>query len=455
MSCLPLRFWPGLAATELWFDWEIDTWPLLMALLVAMSCGLLGAVFLVRRTALLGDAVSHSVLPGIAGGLLLAGIVLENNDHVFGASATMLFVLGGALAAGLASTMLIEALHKYSRIKPDTALGAVFPAFFAVGVILIRLAARDAHFDQDCVFYGSLEVIGELNQVIPTLACSILVVIFFLCFYKEILISSFDSQFAGTLGLPVGLVNLLLTSLLALAVVVAFEAVGAILVIALLIIPAATAQLISSRFDRVLLLSALFGLSAAFFGSWMTVLLEVVGFETARAPTVAVFAGLQFLLALVFSPAQGLLAQAWRKRALESRILEENLLGSIYRLSGGVSSQGFRLKEIAAPLGYPPGKLGGALRRCRARGELDVDREAFSLSARGRERIAGIIRGHRLWESYMIHEMGAASDHVHDAADYIEHHLQPGLVKELEELLGNPNLDPHGSEIPGAEGAGA
>ena len=207
MSCLTLIFWPALAATELWFDWEIDTWPLLMALLVAMSCGLLGSVFLVRRTALLGDAVSHSVLPGIAGGLLLAGLVLEQDDHVFGASATMLFVLGGALAAGLASTMLIEALHRYSRLKPDTALGAVFPAFFAVGVILIRLAARDAHFDQDCVFYGSLEVIGELNQVVPTLACSILVVLFFVCFYKEILITSFDSQFAGTLGLPVGPVS--------------------------------------------------------------------------------------------------------------------------------------------------------------------------------------------------------------------------------------------------------
>ena len=100
-------------------------------------------------------------------------------------------------------------------------------------------------------------------------------------------------------------------------------------------------------------------------------------------------------------------------------------------------------------------KLGGALRRCRARGEVKVESGAFSLTATGRERIAAIIRGHRLWESYMIHEMGAASDHVHDAADHIEHHLQPGLVKELEELLGNPDLDPHGSEIPAEKETGA
>ena len=438
-----------IAAVDLWFDWDIDTWPLLMALLVGMSCGLLGTVFLVRRTALLGDAVSHSVLPGIAGGLLLAGMVLEHNEeHVFGTSVTMLFILAGALVAGLASTMLIEALHRHSRIKPDTALAAVFPAFFAIGVILIRLVARDAHFDQDCVFYGSLEVIGEFSQVLPTLLCSILVILFFLGFYKEILITSFDRQLSGTLGLPVGLINLLLTSLLALAVVVAFEAVGAILVIALLIIPAATAQLLSYRFNRVLILSALFGLSAAFLGSWMTILLEAVSFETARAPTVAVVAGLQFLLALVFSPEQGLLAQALRKRALELRILEENLLGSVYRLGGTSPGKPVTLEEAATRLDYPPGKLAAALRRCKSRGELSVEGKTISLTSGGREKIAGIIRGHRLWESYMFHELGAASDHVHDAADHIEHHLQPTLVKELEDLLGNPDLDPHGSEIP-------
>ena len=439
----------AINAADLWFDWEIDTWPLLMALLVGLSCGLLGTVFLVRRTALLGDAVSHSVLPGIAGDLLLAGyLVKQEDEHVFGTSTTMLFIMGGALLAALASTMLIEALHRYSRIKPDTALGAVFPAFFAAGVILIRIVARDAHFDEDCVFYGSLEVIGEGSQVLPTLLCSILVVLFFLGFYKEILITSFDRQLSRALGLPTGLVNLLLVSLLALAVVVAFEAVGAILVIALLIIPAATAQLLSYRFDRVLLLAAFFGLSAAFLGSWMTILLETVGFETARAPTVAVVAGLQFLLALAFSPEQGLLVQGLRKRALESRILEENLLGAVYRLGGNPPAEPVLLEDAATRLGYAPAKLAAALRRCVSRKELTVNQASVSLTSQGEEKVAEIIRGHRLWESYMIHEMGAAADHVHDAADQIEHHLQPGLVKELEELLGNPEVDPHGSQIP-------
>ena len=432
MTCLALELSPALGAVQLWFK-DFDTWPLLMALLVSLSC----------------DAVSHSVLPGIAGGLLLAGIVLEHNEDAFGASPTMLFILAGAVVAGLASAMLIEALHRHSRIKPDTALAAVFPAFFASGIILIRLFFTDnTHFDENCVYFGALEHIGYFSDVAPTFFCSILVVIFFLVFYKEILITSFDRQLSGTLGLPVGLMNLLLVSLLALAVVVAFEAVGAILVIALLIIPPATAQLLSYRFNRVLILSALCGLSAAFLGSWMTIFLEAVGFKTLRAPTIAVVASLQFLLALVFSPEQGLLAQALRKRALESRILEENLLGSVYRLGGTPQAEAVTLEEAAARLGYPPGRLAAALRRCRIRGELTVESEGILLTEGGSEKVAGIIRGHRLWESYMIHEMGAASDHVHDAADHIEHHLQPALVKELEKLLGNPNLDPHGSEIP-------
>ena len=224
---------------SLWFDWSIDLWPLVMGGLVAVTCGLLGTVFLVRRTALLGDAVSHSVLPGVAGGLLAAGLLTrgDTEGHAFGASVAMLFVVAGALIAGTLSTALIEALHRYSRIKPDTALGAVFPAFFAAGVILIEVAARGAHFDLDCVFYGALESIDSFERVVPTLVATGLVVAFFACGYKEILITSFDDALARSLGLRVRVIQRVLIALLAVAVVAAFEAVGAILVVAFLVIP--------------------------------------------------------------------------------------------------------------------------------------------------------------------------------------------------------------------------
>jgi len=437
---------------SLWFDWSIDLWPLVMGGLVAVTCGLLGTVFLVRRTALLGDAVSHSVLPGVAGGLLAAGLLTrgDTEGHAFGASVAMLFVVAGALIAGTLSTALIEALHRYSRIKPDTALGAVFPAFFAAGVILIEVAARGAHFDLDCVFYGALESIDSFERVVPTLVATGLVVAFFACGYKEILITSFDDALARSLGLRVRVIQRVLIALLAVAVVAAFEAVGAILVVAFLVIPPATARLLDDRFHRVLLLAALCGASAAFFGAWLTIVLadEHIGLETLRAPSMAVVAGLQFFAAFLLAPRRGLLVVNARRRAMRRRIADENLLGAVYRLESAHES-GVDLETAARALRYALGVVRASCRRAARCGEIAVEADGrVRLTAIGRARIEQIIRAHRLWESYMTAELGAAPDHVHDAADRIEHHLQPSLVRDLEALLGSPTRDPHGREIP-------
>ena len=445
----------------LWFDWATDGWPVLMAMLVGLGCSLPGTVFLLRRAALLGDAVSHSVLPGLAGGLLIAGLLHEHGseENLFGMSINMLYILGGALAAGLLSAAVIEALHRYSRIKPDTALGAVFPAFFAAGVILIEVVASGAHLDADCIFYGSLETIGEFHQIVPTLIATVLVVCFFLISYKEILISSFDPQLGRILGLRVRLVNVLLIALLTTVVVCAFEAVGAILVVAFLIIPPAAAYLLVDRLHRVFLVAAATGMASGLLGCWLTNVLgtEWIGFETARAPTMAIVAGLIFLLVFLLAPERGVLAQYRSRLALRRRILDENFLGAVYRLArSGRSGQpappeagSVRLEEAAAALRYPADHLLPPLRRGVRRGEV-VDRGdgTVSLTSSGESRIGQILRAHRLWESYMTSELGTAPDHVHDAADQIEHYLQPGLVEELDALLEHPREDPHGREIP-------
>jgi ABC-type Mn2+/Zn2+ transport system permease subunit/Mn-dependent DtxR family transcriptional regulator len=439
---------------ELWFDWSIDLWPLVLASLVGVSCGLLGAVFLVRRNALLGDAVSHSVLPGVAGGLLLLGAITRpSEESVFGASIAMVFVLAGALGAGLLATLLIEALHRHSRLKPDTALGSVFPAFFAAGVILIEIAAEGAHFDLDCVFYGSLEVIGRFEQTVPTLVTAALVAVLCTAGYKEILAASFDPGFARSLGLRQGAVGLVLVCLLAAAVVSAFEAVGAILVVAFLTIPPATAYVLADRFHHVLFLSAGLGLSAAVLGCWGTNALGSLGFETSRAPTMAVVAGLEFVTVLVAAPGRGWISRWRRQRRLGKRIDDENLLGAVYRLSlsrrSPLEGHALHVEEAAKTLGKPLARLRAALRRGLRRGEVAwATAGGVVLTESGRQRIEQTVRAHRLWESYMMHELGAAPDHVHAAADEIEHYLQPELVEELAALLHHPERDPHGREIP-------
>ena len=471
-----------LAAIELWFDWSIDAWPLLMAVLIGLACGLLGAVFLVRQAALLGDAVSHSVLPGIAVGILFSGLSGGQGEEVFGLSMSMLWVLGGALVAGLLATGLIEAFSRYSRLKSDTALGAVFPAFFAAGVILIEVVAGDAHIDSDCIFYGALELVDGFSKVVPTLIVAALVVLFLGVSYKEVVAASFDPTLARTLGVRVRLIDNVLVALLTATVVCAFEAVGAILVIAFLIIPPATAYLLHDRFHRMLISSAAIGMLSGVAGCWLTIVLGNLGdvidllwrvadswlpialgtldlelrLETARAPTMAVVAGLWFSIVFLLAPRRGVIAQQLQRRALARRILDENVLGAVYRLSRRSAASGsepetarVRLEAASDALRYSLPRLRPAVSRAVRRGDLVEHPDgSVSLTRSGTMRIEQILRAHRLWESYMTREMGAAPDHVHDAADRIEHYLQPALVEELDSSLERPAYDPHGNIIP-------
>lgn len=233
-------------------------WIALMGFLVATACGLVGNYLILRRMALVGDAISHSVLPGLVIAFLLAR---TRNPAV------MFF---GALVAGIATTMLIEAIHKKSRVKQDAAIGITFSSLFAIGVILVSQYASKIDLDQECVLYGEIGTIpldgpyvqiGSLVLGPPSLVrmgvVTVIVAVLVLVFYKELLVSSFDPALAFSLGINATFVHYALMSVLSVVVVSAFESVGAILVIAMLILPGATASLLSSRLPVVLGLSVM------------------------------------------------------------------------------------------------------------------------------------------------------------------------------------------------------
>jgi manganese/zinc/iron transport system permease protein len=442
---------------ELWFDPALDTWSVILAILIGTSCGLLGTVFLLRRAALLGDAVSHSVLPGIAVGLIIAGAISAGRSPEEGGwDPTALLIFVGALGAGLASAAFVEALSRMTRIKPDAALGAVFPAFFAAGVLLLDLFARGSHIDVACVFFGSLESIRSMRQVVPTLVTTIAVIAFFAVFYKEILATSFDPLFARTTGLHHRFISSALVVLLTAIVVSAFEAVGAVLVIAFLVVPPASAYLLSDRFGWVLVLAALLGVTAGVGGCWMTIVLENAGIGTARASTMALFACGQFAIALLFAPRRGLIRRSIDQRALSRRILDENIIAALYRLSRDsrgvrVSSEQspVKIEHVADYLGKPLAGLRRALRRQVRVGRIETSSDGtLTLTDDGVHHVVGIVRAHRLWESYMSQELGLPADHVHASADEVEHFLGPHLIDEIAERLERPDRDPHGRDIP-------
>lgn len=253
---------------------SVHGWIVVMGFFVTLACGLLGNFLILRRMALVGDAISHSILPGIVIAFLL------------GKSRGPVAMFLGAVAAGMLTTMMIEIIHRRSRLKQDAAIGIVFSTFFAAGVLLISLFAGQVDLDADCVLYGELGFVGLPDPVVlfgmsvapPEIlimgVVCLLVIAFIIFFYKELLVTCFDPALSTSLGIRPVIYHYLLMGLLSVVVVSAFRAVGAILVVATLILPAATAYLLSSRLRNMLLLSALHAAISAVIGMHLGVWLD-------------------------------------------------------------------------------------------------------------------------------------------------------------------------------------
>jgi len=285
-------------------------WIALMGFLVAAACGLIGNYLILRRMALVGDAISHSVLPGLAIAFLLAG------------SRGTLPMFLGALAAAVLTTLIIEVIHQKTRVKQDAAIGIAFSSLFALGVLLISLFADKVDLDQECVLYGEIALVplepmttlGASTLGPPSVVRMALVAVVVLAliglFYKELLVSSFDPGLAATLGINATLVHYALMSMLSVVVVSAFEAVGAILVIAMLILPGATASLLTHRLPRALGWSVLHAALSSVLGVHLSVWLDC-----SVAGAMVVMGAVLFALVWVFAPEQGQIARLRRHRA--------------------------------------------------------------------------------------------------------------------------------------------
>lgn len=288
-------------------DFSVFGWIMLMGFLVTAACGLVGNYLLLRRLALMGDAVSHSVLPGLVIAFLLS------QSRGTGA------MFAGALVAGVFATLLIELIHTRSRVKQDAAMGIAFTTLFAIGVVLTSIYASRIDLDADCVLFGEIAFVpletpvalaglemppSVLRMGAVLLAVSAAIVFF----YKELLVSSFDAGLARSLGINPVLIHFALMAALSLVVVSAFEAVGAILVIAMLILPGATASLLSSRLPVVHVLSVVHAALSAVLGTHLGLWLEC----SLGAAMVVAGTGL-FALSWLLHPGGGLLWR-WRRR---------------------------------------------------------------------------------------------------------------------------------------------
>jgi manganese/zinc/iron transport system permease protein len=238
---------------------ELDTWIVLTGALTAMACAVPGVFLLLNKQSMLGDAISHAVLPGLAIGFLISG------------SRDPLPMFIGAVLAGLFTGVVSGVIERRGRVEAGASLGVVFCSLFALGLILIRLAADHVDLDPGCVLYGALELAVIDSATVPRIVWqsgAILILNLFLAgvFFKELQVVAFDPRFAKASGIPSGLIQQGLTVVTALTTVVAFESVGSILVIAMLIVPGASAMLLSRSVSGVLLWSLVVAISSAVLG---------------------------------------------------------------------------------------------------------------------------------------------------------------------------------------------
>lgn len=430
-------------------DWWLDAWIIIAGVLCCVSASLLGNFLVLRKMSMLGDAISHAVLPGLA----VAFFLSESR------SSLPMFI--GAVIAGLLTAMLTEWISGFGQVDESASMGVVFTALFAVGLIMIVQAADRVDLDPSCVLYGAIELtpldqvsVGPVTapRVVWVLGSVLLVNLAFVLFcYKELKLTSFDPALATSLGINAKWIHYPLMTLVAVTSVASFESVGNILVVAMFVVPPAAAYLLTDRLPVMIGLSALLAAASAVLGHISAITLpRWFGYQsTTTAGMMAVAAGALFLIALLFSPRHGVVTKAVRRGLLSMGILVDDLVALLYRLQESderPAPADRRELQHLLMAGFFPLKLAIALLRWR--GEIVWDGGGYVLTDAGLQRAQELVRSHRLWEQYLATAVGVAPERIHNKAESLEHFTDETLRQRLDVETESPETDPHGRPIP-------
>jgi len=445
----------------------IDAWIVATGAAASMACALPGCFLLLRRQSMMGDAISHSVLPGIVLALL-AGQALHARgwfDERALASSRHAILFAGAAVMGIVCAVASESLRRVGRLDAGAALGVVFTSLFALGLLLMRLVADTIDIDPDCVLYGTLEntVLDRSGpQGIPAafgINARMLCVngLVLTMFFKEFRISAFDPALARSVGVSASAMHYLLMALTAVTLVTAFESVGSILVIAMLIVPAATAHLLTDRLPRMIGISLVVAASSALVGHALATAAPGVLFSRLGHPEIqdastsgmiAVASGLFFLGAALFGPRHGIVSRRLARARLENRMVREDVLGHLFRRKERFpDAAGDSLASIRAALGIRVRTARAAMGRLRRMRWIERAGPDWRLTRLGEESARRLVRSHRLWESYLARNYPSRGA-LHESAERVEHFIDDDLRNQLARELDSPSRDPHGSVIP-------
>ena len=406
------------------------------SILIGASSAVVGCFMFLRKRALVGDAIAHSILPGVT----LAFIFFQTKHPA-------VLLLGGIITGWL-SLLLINWITNQSKIKDDTAIGLTLSWFFGIGILLLTAIQKSGSASQsglDKFLFGKASSLVKDDVMLFGIVSLVLIATVVLLFQPLKLIT-FDRHFAMSKGIKVGVYDFLLSTLTVVAVATGIQAVGVVLMAALLITPAAAARFWTHQLYKMVILAGIFGALSGVLGSF-------VSYNVPKMPTgpwIVIVVSIIAMFSFLFGTEKGLINRLIKQRNISKKILSENILKLFYEASEKKYDfdKWYSKDELINERFFIPSELKLGLNVLKRKHLIEVDNYQYRLTKEGYDEGKRITRLHRLWELYLNKYLKIAPDHVHDDAEAIEHIITPEIEAELMRIMEQPEVDPHDTTIP-------
>jgi manganese/zinc/iron transport system permease protein len=408
-------------------------WVVLGITLLGIGSAYVGTFSFLDKKALLGDAISHAVLPGICLGFVLAG---EKNP---------VYIVTGAFLSGGLATFMSSWLKKNTKLSEDTIIATILSVFFGFGIVLLTALQKSGNPEiagLNSFIFGNAIGISESDLMLYG-GLSLVIILVLTFMLKEFRLMVFDPEYGKAIGFPMKTISFLFNVLMILAVVIGIQAIGVVLMAALLITPGAAARFWTDRLHPLLILAAFFSVLSGILGTYVSFVLP----QMPTGPWVVVFLSLFALISFLISPKSGILFRFFARRKYLRKTHRDHLMKALYKAKEE-GKNSLAIEEIYQLYPYQKKEIDQSILDLTKADLIVANQGIINFTSAGVSDAMRIVRLHRLWELYLNEYMNIAPDHVHESAEQMEHLLTPELEVLLEQRLNYPALDPHQETIP-------